>query len=376
NGVASSPTRRSASGRSTPSKRRSTTRSSATAAWSSSSRRRRARCGSRDPRSSSRIRRRPSARRRPRSAPTPTPSSRRSATTRPPSPRCARRASCSDRRADENLTVPAAHGPGPTRHARSAAAAPQRGAAGGTALAIPGGASPMAVSPPQEAPGGRPVAPDRERRVAEALLAIESLDLNVVLDRICRLTVALMPCDRATAYLYSHRARGFVAVADCGTPPHVFRRFVDKLYFGRSRAGERGRMVPFRTELVAGRIGVATRDDPVEPENCELLEALEQYAMCLVPFRSSTRGALFVTLDRPPVFDDTALRIVQTIARQASNLVDHARTFRTVRHAARVRAGIAALAAAVNRESDPARIAALVSAEAAALFRLAVVAVL
>src|SRR4030095_15247002 len=66
---------------------------------------------------------------------------------------------------------------------------------------------------------------EREHRVAEALLQVESLDLPAGLDRICRLTVELMPCDRTTGYLYSSRARGFVPMADCGTPPHIVQRF-------------------------------------------------------------------------------------------------------------------------------------------------------
>src|SRR5262245_488419 len=89
---------------------------------------------------------------------------------------------------------------------------------------------------------------ERERRVSEALLQIESLDLHGVLDRICRLTVELMPCSRATAYLYSSRARGFVAAADCGTPPHVVQRFAEKLYFGQSRAGGDRDAIPFRDD--------------------------------------------------------------------------------------------------------------------------------
>ncbi|HLK10762.1 MAG TPA: response regulator [Candidatus Binatia bacterium] len=217
---------------------------------------------------------------------------------------------------------------------------------------------------------------ERERRVADELLKIESLDFHSVLDRICRLTVELMPCDRATAYLYSNRARGFVAVADCGTPPHIVKRFAEKFYFGQSRAGGRRAVVPFREELIAGRIGHASRDDASTSEARELLEAVEQYAMCLVPLRSSTRGSLFVSVGQPPDFDDTALRIVQTVARQASNLVDHARTFQKLQHAARVRAGLAALAAAVNLETDPVRVARLVGAEAATLFRLAAGAIL
>ena len=135
---------------------------------------------------------------------------------------------------------------------------------------------------------------ERERRVADALLQIESLDLNDVLDRICRLTVELMPCDRATAYLYSNRSRAFTPVADCGTPPHIYQRFFDRAFFGQSRAGGRRRGIPFREELVAGRIGYATRDGD-NAEYRELLGELEQYAMCLVPFRSNVRGSIFVT---------------------------------------------------------------------------------
>jgi PAS domain S-box-containing protein len=216
----------------------------------------------------------------------------------------------------------------------------------------------------------------RERRVADALLQIESLDLNDVLDRICRLTVEMTPADRATAFLYSNRVRGFVSLADHGTPAHLFERFAPKIFFGQSRSGAGRAKIPFRDELAAGRVGYATRDDASDPELHALLDDLELYAMCLVPLRSSTRGALFVSLVDPPPFDDTALRIVHAVARQASNLVDHSRTFRKLQHAARVRAGLARLAAAVNLETEPARIAELVSTEVAALFRISSVALL
>src|SRR6185369_1148916 len=196
-----------------------------------------------------------------------------------------------------------------------------------------------------------------------------------VLDEVCRLTVDLMPCDRATAYIFSTRARGFIPVADCGTPPHIVQRFAEQYFFGRSRAGGSRTIVPFREALVAGKIGYVTRDDPPSVER-ELLEALEQYAVCLVPLRASTRGAMFVSVGQPPGFDQTAFRILEAVAQQASNLVDHARTFDKLRHSARVRAGLAALAAAVNLETDPLRIAQLISSQAAGLFRLNVVAVL
>jgi hypothetical protein len=88
-----------------------------------------------------------------------------------------------------------------------------------------------------------------------------------------RLTVELMPCDRTTGYLYSSRSRGFVPMADCGTPPQIVQRFAEKFFFGRSRAVGKRESLPFRDELVAGRFGYATRDDAATPEVQELLES-------------------------------------------------------------------------------------------------------
>jgi signal transduction histidine kinase/DNA-binding response OmpR family regulator len=217
---------------------------------------------------------------------------------------------------------------------------------------------------------------ERERRVAEALLQVESLDLRTVLDRICRLTVELMPCDRATVYLYSARARGFMPAADHGTPPHIFERFAQRFYFGQSRAGMGRDAIPFREEMAEGRIGYATRATTPTGAMRELLQELEQEAMCLVPLAAGQRGAIFVTTGQPSGFDDTARWIAEAVARQASKLVDHARTFHKLRHAARARAGIAALTAAVNLETEPESIARVVSTEVAALFHVATVAVL
>jgi signal transduction histidine kinase len=217
---------------------------------------------------------------------------------------------------------------------------------------------------------------EREQRVAAALLEIESLDPSSVLDRICQLTVDLMPCDRATAYLYTNRARGFLPIADCGTPPHIYQRFANQMFFGQSHAGGRRTIVPFRDELAAGRIGHTSRAAAPPPEALALLDELELFAMCIVPFSSNARGALFVSLNGPPDFDATALRIVQAVAHQASNLVGHARTFQKLQHAARIRAGLATLATALNRETDSHRIAELLSAEVVALFRLSCAAVL
>jgi len=64
---------------------------------------------------------------------------------------------------------------------------------------------------------------EREKRVADALVQVAeqaggSLALTEVLDRLCRLTVELMPCDQCTIYLWSSRRKAYIPVADCGTP--------------------------------------------------------------------------------------------------------------------------------------------------------------
>ena len=163
---------------------------------------------------------------------------------------------------------------------------------------------------------------ERERRLAEELLQVDSLDLRSVLDRVCRLTVELMPCERATVYLYSGRARGFVPKADHGTPPHIFQRFAQRFYFGRSRTGIGRDAIPFRNEMVAGRIAHATRATAA-PEICGLLEELEQEAICLVPLAPGRRGAIFVTTGQPAGFDETARWIAEAVARQEDDAHQH-----------------------------------------------------
>ncbi len=221
---------------------------------------------------------------------------------------------------------------------------------------------------------------ERERRVADALVQVaeqagETIDLTLLLDRICRLTVELVPADRATVYLYNSRLQAYVPFADCGSPARVFERFAGKPFFPQSRAGAHRRGVPFRDELVAHGIAHHSRDHEPTPEATELLDELEAYATCQVPLRGS-RGSLNVYLERPPDFDETALRIIRGVARQADNLIQHSRLFKKTHDASRLRAGLAGLAAAVNLETDPVRIARLVCAEACSLFRVDVAAVL
>ncbi len=210
---------------------------------------------------------------------------------------------------------------------------------------------------------------ERERRAVDALARIEVRDLDDVLAQICRLTVELTPCDRATVFLHSPRAGGFLPFADHGTPPRVLERLAGRhLSSWVHAAGE-------RVALPWGRSGRVTRDEAT-PEMLAILDALEQHAVCVVPLRSTTCGAILVSVGGPPGFDEATVRMLHGVGHQASNLIDHARTFEKLQRSARVRAGLATLAAAVNAATDRARIADLVSAETAALFDIDVAAVL
>lgn len=196
---------------------------------------------------------------------------------------------------------------------------------------------------------------ERERRVADALVQVaeqagETIDLTLLLDRICRLTVELVPADRATVFLYDNRLQAYVPFADCGSPARVFERFAGRPFFPQSRAGAHRRGVPFRDELVAHGIAHHSREHEPTPEAIELLDELEAYATCQVPLRGS-RGSLNVYLERPPDFDETALHIIRGVARQADNLIQRSRLFKKTHDASRVRAGLAGLAAAVNLET-------------------------
>src|SRR5258706_7490775 len=70
---------------------------------------------------------------------------------------------------------------------------------------------------------------DDERRIADALVRVaeeagETLALPEVLERLCRLSRELVPCDRASVYLWSRRRSAYVAAADQGTPPAIVAR--------------------------------------------------------------------------------------------------------------------------------------------------------
>ncbi len=250
----------------------------------------------------------------------------------------------------------------------------QRAAAAGegTFLAFP----PAFVSPPPtlDAALARIAELEREQRVATALVRVaeeagETLAFADLMSRICALTADLVPVDRATVYLYSRRGEGYIPVGDCGTPAHVYEKFV-QLYYAENASGHpRQALFPLVAELESCGMATWTRDDAPTQEALALLDATEEYTICLLSI-PRVRGFLSLGRREHLPFDAASLAIAQGIARQASSLIDHSRVFDRTQAAARVSAGLATIAAAVNLETDEARIASVLSSGAASLFRV------
>ncbi len=97
----------------------------------------------------------------------------------------------------------------------------------------------------------------REKRISDALVRVaeeagETLAFRDVLERICRLTAELTPCDNCTIYIFSERRRAYIPIAGCGMPEHVAAYFIENHFFS-------GKMF-FEDELTAGRAVVLSRD--------------------------------------------------------------------------------------------------------------------
>jgi signal transduction histidine kinase/CheY-like chemotaxis protein len=213
---------------------------------------------------------------------------------------------------------------------------------------------------------------ERERRIADALVQVaeqasETLDLTDLLHRVCRLAVDLVPAARCSIYLSSKRIGGYVPMADCGTPPHVAQRMIERYYYGPSKAGGARRAIPGQRDLATAGMALLTRDAN-DADAIELLDANEVHCMCLVAL-GSVGGTIVVSREAAPVFDDTALSILRGMARQIGRLVQHSRLLDKTQRAARLQAGLAGLAAAANLETDRTRIAQLLASDAATLTR-------
>jgi len=214
---------------------------------------------------------------------------------------------------------------------------------------------------------------EREQRVTTALVRVaeeagETLAFADLMSRICTLTAELVPVDRATVYLYSRRGEGYIPVGDFGTPAHVYEKFVQLYYAENAGANPRQALFPLVDELESRGMATWTRDDAPTADALTLLDATEEYAICLLAI-PRVRGFLSLGRRARVAFDEAAAAIAQGIARQAASLIDHSRVFDRTQAAARVSAGLATLAAAVNLETDETRIATVLSSGAASLFR-------
>jgi PAS domain S-box-containing protein len=206
-----------------------------------------------------------------------------------------------------------------------------------------------------------------EKRIADALVHVveqagETLALPEILDRLLRLTVQVVPGDRAAVFLWSRRRRAYVPAADLGTPPSVAARLANRVQRPGQIVGEEG--------LGAGQLVVVSRDSPIRDAERALLDDLEAHAIAMAPLRARGRplGSLTVSLERAPGFGDESLAVLRGVARQASTLIDHARLFHREEESSRLRARVAGLGASLSVQEDPAEIARLVCAEGAALF--------
>ena len=197
-----------------------------------------------------------------------------------------------------------------------------------------------------------------ELRIAEQ--AGDSLASPLVLERICRLTAELAPCDRAAIYLWSDRYKAFIPAADHGTPAHLSERLADRRHQPES----------IQADLRAGKMLVWSRDRPPSPEATRLLAEAELSALAVIPLPSRGRpvGCLMLGLHTEPEFSESTLGVARGVARQAASLIENARLFTKVQKAAAFRASLAELAAATNAQGDPKEVGRLLCVRGAALF--------
>ncbi|HWP64948.1 MAG TPA: GAF domain-containing sensor histidine kinase [Candidatus Limnocylindria bacterium] len=183
-----------------------------------------------------------------------------------------------------------------------------------------------------------------------------------VLSRICAAVVGSLPCERATIYAWSRRARAFLPRADCGTPPHVAERFVTRGFaFGSSA---------LVAALAAGRPFALHRAD-AEPDDAALLDAAELGALYGVPLLASgaAEGALVCGWSPASVPAAEALAELERVARHVALLVRNARLEADTARLAARRTWLASWAAHVLAAEDVLQVGALLDGAARELFR-------
>src|SRR5262245_3963199 len=183
-----------------------------------------------------------------------------------------------------------------------------------------------------------------------------------LLSRICAAVVGSLPCQRATIYSWSRRARLFLPRADFGTPQHVVERFVSRGFaFGSSA------MV---AELAGGRPFMMRRADAVA-EDLTLLDIAELGALYGVPLvvGGGAEGALVCGWSPSSVPTDAWLAGLQRVGRHVALMGRNARLEADTARLAARRTWLASWAAHVLAASDVLEVGALLDGAGRDLFR-------
>jgi signal transduction histidine kinase len=183
-----------------------------------------------------------------------------------------------------------------------------------------------------------------------------------VLARICEAVVGALPCDRATIYSWSRRARAFVPRADHGTPAPVVERFIHR---GFAFGGH-----PFVGELTAGR-ALAVRREGASDEQADLLDLADLDALYGVPlaYGVDAEGALVCGWNPKATPADGAIVALQRVAPHVALLIRNARLEADTAKLATRRTWLASWAAHVLAAADVLDAGALLDGAARDLFR-------
>jgi signal transduction histidine kinase len=183
-----------------------------------------------------------------------------------------------------------------------------------------------------------------------------------VLTRICGAVARALPCERATIYTWSRRARAFLPKADHGTPLHVVERFLRRGFGFGSHS-----MV---SELAAGRTLVARRSE-VGTDDAALLDAAELSALYAIPlvYGGEAEGALVCGWSPTTAPAEGVLDALQRVAPHVALLIRTVRLESETAKLAARRTWLASWAAHVLAASDVLDVGTLLDGASRDLFR-------
>jgi signal transduction histidine kinase len=201
-------------------------------------------------------------------------------------------------------------------------------------------------------------------RVLEAVVEAvgDGSGFPAVLARICRAVGEALPCERATIYAWSRRARAFLPRADHGTPPEVADRFMRRGFGFQSNA--------LVEALTAGRPFVVRRSE-VEGDDAALLDLADLGALSGIPlaYGGEAEGALVCGWGPAARPADGVLAALQRVAPHVALLIRNARLESETAKLAARRTWLAAWAGRVLAAADVLDVGVLLDGAGRDLFR-------